>query len=75
MTNESTINYEGAGNPHAVQNNTCSCANRVVNAELQGSKLEMTSLESWLLSVTSKSDNESEIKSLRVKLKDLEAVI
>ena len=54
---------------------TCSCVNTVVNAELEGLKLEMTILESRLLSVTSKSDNESEIKSLRVKLNDLEAVI
>ena len=43
--------------------------------ELEGLKLEMTIFESRLLSVTSKSDNESVIKSLRVKLKDLEAVI
>ncbi|CAB4035180.1 Hypothetical predicted protein [Paramuricea clavata] len=54
---------------------TCSCVNAVVSAELEGLKLERTILESRLLSVTSKSDNESEIKSLRVKLKDLEAVI
>jgi hypothetical protein len=58
-----------------VCNCTCSCVNRVVNAELEGLKLEMTILESRLLSVTSKSDNESEIISLRVKLKDLEAII
>jgi hypothetical protein len=57
-----------------VCNCTCSCAN-TVNAEFEGLKLEMTILESRLLRVTSKSDNESEIKSLRVKLKDLEAVI
>ena len=54
---------------------TCSCVNTVVNAELEGLRLEMTILESRMLSVTSKSDNESKIKSLRVKLKDLEAVI
>ncbi len=54
---------------------TCSCTNGLLKAELEGIKLEMTILESRLLSAISENENELEISSLRTKLKDLEAVI
>ena len=48
----------------------CSCS-----VELEGLKLDMTILESRLLSALSQSELESDVRSLTVKLKELEAVI
>ena len=48
----------------------CSCP-----VELEGLKLDMTILESRLLFALSKSELESDVRSLTVKLKQLEAVI
>ena len=48
----------------------CSCS-----VELEGLKLDMTILESRLLSALSQSELESDVRFLTVKLKELEAVI
>ena len=53
----------------------CSCpCSRIINADLEGIKLDMTILESQLLEAIFERDTESKIASLQIKQKDMEAV-
>ena len=56
-------------------NCSCSCTNKLVTAEIEGVKLDMTILESRILAQVSQNEVDSDINSLRSKLKDLEAVM
>ena len=52
---------------------SCSCA--YINADMEGIKLDLTILESRLLTALSENEYESDINLLRVKLKELEGVV
>ena len=54
---------------------SCSCTNKLVAAEIEGVKLDMTILESKILAQVSQNEVDSDINSLRSKLKDLGAVM
>ena len=56
-------------------NCSCSCTNKLVAAGIEGVKLDMTILESKILTQVSQNEVDSDINSLRSKLKDLEAVM
>ena len=51
----------------------CPCS-RIINADLEGTKLDMTTLESRMLEAISERDTESKIVSLQTKTKDMKAV-
>ena len=56
---------------------TCISSNRVINADLEGIKLDTTILESRLLAALSENEDrcESVIGSLRVKLMQIEGIV
>ena len=55
----------------------CTCTNRVINADLEGLKLDMTILESRLLAALSENEDrcESVIGSLRLKIMQIEGIM